>query len=93
MEPKQNISYALPARSALRRIIGWVLNQIGTQAIRTAIDEAVSLERTGNINEAEKAFRKAVSVFDSFLLSPVMKRKKSADLTSRLARFYPAAAA
>ena len=72
--------------------LGWIYNQVGLQAIRRSVSEAVALERTGNSADAERSFQKAVSIFDSFLLSPVMKRKKSSNLTSRLARFYLARA-
>jgi len=37
---------------------------------------------------AEEAFKKATTVLDSFLLSPLVKRKESAKLAARLARFY-----
>jgi len=52
------------------------------------IREATTWERVGAYRGAEEAFNKATTVLDSFLLSPLVKRKESAKLAARLARFY-----
>lgn len=72
--------------------IGWFFNRVGRDYVERLIREATDWERDGMHYEAEKAFRKAVSVFDSFLLSPAVRRKKSTHLAARLARFYLARA-
>ncbi len=72
--------------------VGWAFNRLGENLVGRLIREATAWERDSMHPEAEKAFRKAVTVFDSFLISPLMKRRKSAHLTARLARFYIARA-
>jgi hypothetical protein len=44
------------------------------------------------VSEAENRFRRALAVFDSFLISPLIKKQKSGGLTARVARFYLARA-
>ena len=72
--------------------IGWIFNRLGKDYVEYLIREATDRERDGMHYEAERAFRKAVAVFDSFLLSPIVRRKKSTHVAARLARFYLARA-
>jgi len=44
------------------------------------------------VKEAERRFRQAVAVFNSFLMSPLVKKQKTDALTARVARFYLARA-
>jgi len=50
--------------------------------------EAGAFERDGMYLEAEDAFQRAVALFDSFMISPPVRRKRVASLGARLARFY-----
>ncbi len=72
--------------------IGWFSNRLGLSAVERLIKEATTWERVGAYRGAEDAFKKATAVLDSFLLSPLVKRKESAKLAARLARFYLARA-
>jgi hypothetical protein len=72
--------------------IGWFSNRLGHSAVERLIREATTWERVGAYRVAEKAFGKATAVLDSFLLSPLVKRKESTQLAARLARFYLARA-
>jgi hypothetical protein len=44
------------------------------------------------VTQAEKRFRRAMAIFDSFLISPLVKKQKTDALTARVARFYLARA-
>jgi len=68
--------------------VGWFSNRLGLSAVKRLIREATTWERVGAYRGAEEAFKKATTVLDSFLLSPLVKRKESAKLAARLARFY-----
>jgi len=68
--------------------IGWIFNSLALKMIERLIREATIWERAGNFHQAEKIFRKAVAVFDSFLISPSSKKNKSKHLITHLARFY-----
>jgi len=68
--------------------VGWFSNRLGISAVERLIREATTWERVGAYRGAEEAFNKATTVLDSFLLSPPVKRKESAKLAARLARFY-----
>lgn len=72
--------------------VGWFCNRLGLYFIERLITEATAWERDSMYYEADKAFRKAVAVFDSFLLSPIVKKKQSPPITAHLARFYLARA-
>lgn len=67
---------------------GWLMTRLALNSANFLIAEAGALERDGMYREAESAFRKAVAIFDSFMVSPSVRRKKSGYLGSRLARFY-----
>ena len=73
-------------------LFGWVSNRWGLGAVERFIHEAGVYERDGMVKEAEKRFRRAVAVFDSFLISPLVKKQKTDALTARVARFYLARA-
>jgi len=68
--------------------VGWFSNRLGLSAVKRLIREATTWERVGAYRGAEEVFNKAAAVLDSFLLSPLVKRKESAKLAARLARFY-----
>jgi hypothetical protein len=78
--------------AAIFIISGWILNRLGFRSIDQSILEAGEWERSGNMRDAESALKRAVSVFDSFLLSPLMRGRKSEALFEHLARFYLARA-
>lgn len=68
--------------------IGWATTQWGLGRVERLILEAGAHERDGMVVEAEAAFQRALAIFDSFLISPFVRRKRSLRLASRMARFY-----
>jgi hypothetical protein len=68
--------------------LGWASTQWGVKSVIRLVRQAGVCERDGMYAEAELLFRNAMSVFDSFLFSPFVKRKKSSTLAARVARFY-----
>jgi hypothetical protein len=73
-------------------LIGWISNRWGLGSVERLIHEAGVYERDGMVAEAEKRFRRVMAVFDSFLISPLVKKQKADALTARVARFYLARA-
>jgi len=73
-------------------LIGWVSTRWGLGSVERLIHEAGVFERDGMVSQAENRFRRALAVFDSFLISPLVKKQKSGALTGRVARFYLARA-
>ncbi len=71
---------------------GWVFNRIAALRIQDCLREATSRERTARIGEAGEAFRKAVMVFDSFMVSPLLRKRTGRELAARVARFHIARA-
>jgi hypothetical protein len=69
-------------------IIGYLFNRWGLQLVERFMREAAIWERSGSFFRAETIFKKAVAIFDSFLISPVAKKKHSKRLTAHLAKFY-----
>ncbi len=67
---------------------GWLFNRIAAQRLQDCFREATSRERTARIGEAAEAFRKAVNIFDSFMVSPMFRRRSGRDLAGRIARFH-----
>jgi hypothetical protein len=67
---------------------GWVLNRWALNTADFMMAEAGAFERDGMYHEAERSFQKAVAIFDGFMISPFVKRKKAGGLGARLARFY-----
>jgi len=73
-------------------VIGWASNRVGMRAVERLVGEATKWERIGLLRSAEKTYKRAQAVLDSFLFSPLVKRRESAYLASRMARFYLARA-
>ena len=69
-------------------MIGWVFNTAGRQIVIRLVKEANVWERAGNNRQAEKLFYKAISVCDSFLVSPFNKTERTRGLTGQMARYY-----
>ena len=74
------------------QLIGWISNRWGLSTVERLLYEAGIFERDGMGTQAEDRFRRAVAVFDSFLISPLVKKQKAGALTARVARFYLARA-
>ena len=79
---------AAPVFVAVFYAIGWLFNRFGLNLVQRLINEASVWERAGKTPQAEKLFRKAVAVFDSFLISPFNKERRARELTGHMARFY-----
>ncbi len=79
---------AVPIFVIMFFMIGWLFNGAGQQIIRRLVKEAEVWERAGNNRQAEKQLRRAVSVCDSFLVSPFNKAERTRGLTRHMARFY-----
>ena len=79
---------AAPVFVAVFFAIGWLFNRFGLNRVQHLINEASVWERAGKASQAEKLLRKAVAVFDSFLISPFNKEKRACGLTGHMARFY-----
>ena len=73
-------------------LIGWASTRWGLSTVERLLQEAGAFERDGMLSEAENRFRRALAVFDSFLISPLIKKQTSGRLTARVARFYLARA-
>ena len=69
-------------------LCGWLMNRRGLALIQRLMDEAAVWERAGMADQAEAAFERAKSAFDSFWLSPLQRRPAGLRITRRLARFY-----
>lgn len=69
-------------------ITGWGLNRMGVAFVGRCVNEASVWERAGMMAEAEGALQSATALFDSFWLSPVLRRKRTPWMTAILARFY-----
>jgi len=67
---------------------GWIFNRIGLRIAKNFIHQAGVWERGGMFKEAERSFLRALSVFDSFLISPIAGKNNFHGLFSRMARFY-----
>ena len=69
-------------------VSGWFGNMIGMHWVDRLMREAGIWERAGDLKQSETVFKKAVAIFDSFLISPVVRQEKSRQLSARMARFY-----
>jgi hypothetical protein len=69
-------------------LLGGLFNHLALMLVDRHVEEATTWERLGSNDAAGKAYEKALAVFDSFLISPRVKRLESGRLTSRLTRFY-----
>ncbi len=68
--------------------VGWGMNRLGVIQIERHAREATVWERAGMMKEAEFALEQVLAVFDSFWLSPVMRRRRATWVAGRLSRFY-----
>ena len=68
--------------------VGWVMNRIGLGFLQRSVNEAAAWERAGMTAESETAFGKAMATFDSFWISPLLRRKKFQWFSGVMARFY-----
>jgi hypothetical protein len=68
--------------------VGWVMNRIGMGFLKRHVNEAKSWERAGMPAELEAALSKAMATFDSFWLSPLLRRGKLMWFSALMARFY-----
>ena len=69
-------------------LLGRLFNRLALILVDRHVEEAATWERLGSNDAAGEAYEKALSVFDSFLISPRAKRLEAGHLTSRLTRFY-----
>jgi len=67
---------------------GWASNRWALHKAEHLMAEAGAFERDGMYIEAEGAFQRAMFLFDSFMISPFVGRKRAGGLGARLARFY-----
>lgn len=68
--------------------LGIFMDIVGIWRIRGLIREAQLWERSGIATRAEKKFIRAVRIYDSAWISPLLARRVRPMLTSSLARFY-----
>lgn len=92
MESGWLITPAAAVFSLMFFLIGWISNRLGMFQIERLREEAAVWERTGLSAEAEAVFQKALALYDSFLLSPRLKKKSASALIAQMARFYLARA-
>ncbi|HSW38911.1 MAG TPA: SPOR domain-containing protein [Acidobacteriota bacterium] len=71
---------------------GWLLNRFAAMRLEDCLGEATSRERSARPREAVEALNRAVILFDSFMLSPLFRRRMAEKLAGRIARFYMARA-
>jgi hypothetical protein len=79
---------AAPVFVVVFYVLGWLFNRLGVSLVERLINEAAIWERAGKTSQAEKMLRKAVAVFDSFLVSPFNKERRARRLAGHMARFY-----
>lgn len=69
---------------------GWIASQLTLRLLPPMLHEAGVWERSGDPDKAEKAYRNALALYDSFLISPRARRIGVPSLVARLARMYAA---
>jgi SPOR domain len=69
---------------------GWLAAQLALRLLPPILHEAGVWERNGDPDRAEKAYRKALALYDSFLMSPGARRQGLPSLVSRMVRLYAA---
>jgi len=69
---------------------GWAASQLALRLLPPMLHEAGVWERSGDPNKAEKAYQKALAVYDSFLISPRARRIGVPLMVARMARMYAA---
>jgi len=67
---------------------GWVTNRWALHKTNRLLAEAGAFERDGMYREAEGAYQRAMALYDSFMISPFVRRKKVGILGARTARFH-----
>jgi hypothetical protein len=67
---------------------GWASNRWALHKTNFLMAQAGAFERDGMYLEAEDAYQRAMALFDSFMVSPFVRRKRSVSLGARMARFY-----
>jgi SPOR domain len=67
---------------------GWGSNRWALHKTDFLMSQAGVFERDGMYLEAEDAFQRAMALFDSFMISPFVRRTRSVSLGARIARFY-----
>lgn len=67
---------------------GWASNRWALHKADFLAAQAGAYERDGMYSEAEDAYQRAMALFDSFMVSPFVRRQKSVGLGARIARFY-----
>lgn len=87
-DPKGAIAATLLVIALLFVITGWLTNRIGLAMVHALVREAGIWERGEESGLAESTYRKAIAVYDGFLISPQVKKKTLGRITGRLARFY-----
>lgn len=69
---------------------GWLASQLALRLLPAVLHEAGVWERSGEPGKSEKAYWKALALYDSFLISPRARRVGHPPLVSRMARMYAA---
>ncbi len=67
---------------------GWLMNRIGLVFLQRSVGEAAAWERAGMSAESETAFGKAMAIFDSFWISPLLRHRKFQWFSGVMARFF-----
>jgi len=88
----QNVAWTAAILLLAFLAVGWVMNRLGERAVQQYTGSGMELERAGSVKEAEAIYQKIVSLFDSFLLSPRLRKQHSRQAVEQLARFYLARA-
>jgi len=73
-------------------LVGWIMSLLGERAVQQYMASAMELERAGNVQDADAAYRKVVALFDSALMSPRLRKRHSRQAVEQIARFYLARA-
>jgi hypothetical protein len=71
---------------------GWALDRFVFLRIQDCLKDATAQECAARIGEAEASFRKAIVLFDSFMVSPFLRRRLEPELAGRIAHFHMARA-
>ena len=69
---------------------GWLGTRLAQRMIPPILHEAGIWERSGDMDRAQQACQKALSLYDSFLMAPSARRAGLPRLVARMARMYAA---
>ncbi len=69
---------------------GWLASRLAQRMILPLLHEAGVWERSGDMDRAERAYQKVLSLYGSFLIAPAARRSGVPALVSRMARMYAA---